>query len=166
MVVILDEKNAAPNLTSDEIVNTVTQILLTDDKFANELERWCETHCDRFFLDDESEHLMEHWKLHEDFCNLFVLMRGRKWCLRLVAAETPSTRALTGPAPQEKRIESCLTENGYSVDEFWDALMKFVDGQKGATGAEGFLLEALRASTDYRQFAVTRRQMRRDRSGK
>ena len=33
-------------------------------------------------------------------------------------------------------------------------------------GAEGFLLEALRASTDYRQFAVTMRQMRRDRSGK
>ena len=137
MVVILDSKNAAPNLTSDEIVNTVTQILLTDDKFANELERWCESHCDRFFLDDESEHLMEHWKLHEDFCNLF-----------------------------EKRIEACLTENGYSVDEFWDALMKFVDGQQGATGAEGFLLEALRASTDYRQFAVTMRQMRRDRSGK
>ena len=22
---------------------------------------------------------MEHWKLHEDFCNLFVLMRGRKY---------------------------------------------------------------------------------------
>ena len=35
MVVILDNKNAAPNLTSDEIVNTVTQILLTDEKFAN-----------------------------------------------------------------------------------------------------------------------------------
>ena len=118
-------------------MNTVTQILLTDDKFANELERWCEQRCDRFFLDDESEHLMEHWKLHEDFCNLF-----------------------------EKRIEACLTENGYSVDEFWDALMKFVDGQQGATGAEGFLLEALRAATDYRQFAVTMRQMRRDRSGK
>ena len=82
------------------------------------------------------------------------------------AALLPSTRALTGPAPQEKRIESCLPENGYSVDEFWDALMKFVDGQKGATGAEGFLLAALRASTDYRQFAVTMRQMRRDRSGK
>ena len=44
--------------------------------------------------------------------------------------------------------------------------MKFVDGQKGATGAEGFLLEALRAATDYRQFAVTMRQMRRDRAGK
>ena len=29
-----------------------------------------------------------------------------------------------------------------------------------------FLLEALRAATDYRQFAVTMRQMRRDRSGK
>ena len=70
MVVVLDKKGAAPNLTSDEIVNTVTQILLTDEKFANELERWCESRCDRFFLDDESEHLMEHWKLHEDFCNL------------------------------------------------------------------------------------------------
>ena len=54
MTVTLDKKNAAPNLSSDEIVNTVTQILLTDDKFANELERWCEQKCDRFFLDDES----------------------------------------------------------------------------------------------------------------
>ena len=70
MVVVLDKKQAAPNLTSDEIVNTVTQILLTDDQFANELERWCEERCSQFFLDDESEHLMEHWKLHEDFCNL------------------------------------------------------------------------------------------------
>ena len=78
MPVVLDRQNAAPNLSSDEIVNTVTQILLTDDKFANELEQWCSERCDRFFLDDESEHLMEHWKLHEDFCNLFVLMRGRK----------------------------------------------------------------------------------------
>ena len=80
---------------------------------------------------------MEHWKLHEDFCNLF-----------------------------EKRIEACLTENGYSVDEFWDALMKFVDGQKGATGAAASCSRPLRAATDYRQFAVTMRQMRRDRSGK
>ena len=68
--VVLDQKNAASNLTSDEIVNTVTQILLTDEAFANELETWCEERCNRFFLDDKSEHLMEHWKLHEDFCNL------------------------------------------------------------------------------------------------
>ena len=68
--VVLDRQNAASNLTSDEIVNTITQILLTDDQFANELERWCESRCNQFFLDDESEHLMEHWKLHEDFCNL------------------------------------------------------------------------------------------------
>ena len=42
--------------------------------------------------------------------------------------------------------------------------MKFVDGQKGATGAEGFLLEAASLpSADCRQFAVAMRQMRRDR---
>ena len=73
MPVVLDKaaaKTSTAALSSDEIVNTVTQILLTDEEFANELERWCEDRCDRFFLDDESEHLMEHWKLHEDFCNL------------------------------------------------------------------------------------------------
>ena len=88
MVVILDKQNAAPNLSSDEIVNTVTQILLTDDQFANELERWCESHCNQFFLDDESEHLMEHWKLHEDFCNLLCTNQiSRRFSC------TPSTHA-------------------------------------------------------------------------
>lgn len=95
------------------------------------------TGCDRFFLDDDDSHLMEHWKLHEDFCQLF-----------------------------EARIEACLTENGHKVEEFWEALTKFVDGAAETAGMEGFLLEALRAATDYRQFATTMRQMRRDRAGK
>ena len=85
---------------------------------------------------------MEHWKLPRT-SNLFVLMQGRKWCLRLVAAETPSTRALPVTHRRRNAIEVArLAERLLRRRFLGRARQEFVGGQKGATGAEETLLEA------------------------
>ena len=61
----------------------------------------------------------------------------------------------------EKRIEGFLESEGYSISEFWQRLTKAVDDDAPLDGM-GFVLEALKAATDFQQFSITMRQMRRD----
>ncbi|KAJ8599943.1 hypothetical protein CTAYLR_002813 [Chrysophaeum taylorii] len=115
------------------IVERVAKMLFEDDAFADELERWCEARCD-VFDGIEGEHAFDHTTLHKEFCLLF-----------------------------EARIEAFLREEGFTVAEFWQRLMKVVDDGKDASfKGEGLVLEALQAATDYTAFATTMRAMRRE----
>lgn len=112
-------------------------LLMEDMDFMTELETWCEQRCDAFDLGQADEaHDLAHTKLHEEFCLLF-----------------------------EQKIEACLAAEGCATAEFWQKLTKAVDDDAPLAG-QGFLLEALRACTDFLQFSVTMRGMRRDRAGK
>ena len=116
-----------------DILEKVTHLLLEDDAFARELEEWCLAHCGGFDLDQaDDEHSLAYTDLHDKFCLLF-----------------------------EKRIERFLDGEGYSTAEFWQKLTKAVDDDRPLEG-EGFMLEALKTTCDYEQFAVTMRQMKRE----
>ena len=91
---------------------------------------------------------------HAEFCLLFE----RKIEGVLDGEAAASARRLPGADARER------AGAGYSTAEFWQKLTKAVDDDAPLEGA-GFMLECLRAATDYVQFATTMRLMRRN-SGK
>lgn len=55
-------------MASDEL-QLVSQVLLEDIEFNDELETWCKSKCSVF--DDSTEHKLEYTVLHEEFCSMF-----------------------------------------------------------------------------------------------
>ncbi|KAJ1460139.1 hypothetical protein M885DRAFT_612779 [Pelagophyceae sp. CCMP2097] len=122
-----------------DIVEQVAHMLLEDSAFADRLEAWCEERCCEFELADgaREEHTLRYTELYQEFCLLF-----------------------------EHRIESFLVAKGFSVSAFWQRLTKAIDDEAFALDGDAFLLESLKAATNYLEFYNTMKHMRRDRSGK
>uniref|UniRef100_A0A7S3K6G9 Cilia- and flagella-associated protein 36 n=1 Tax=Aureoumbra lagunensis TaxID=44058 RepID=A0A7S3K6G9_9STRA len=116
-----------------DIVVEVTELILEDDEFANELEKFCQKNCTIFACDlDEDEHKFEYSELHEDFCLLF-----------------------------ERRIEAFVQNRGYSITEFWQRLTKAIDDDSLHSFNAIPCFDLLKAATDYSTFVTTMRSLSR-----
>ena len=113
-----------------DIVKKVSSLLLEDETFASELEKWCADHCSVFQGDDD--HKLRYTEIHREFCLLFE--RRIEGFLRDEGYSTVEFWQRLTKAIDDTPLDEDATD-------------------------ERLVMETLRAATDYTQFALTMRSM-------